>query len=181
MGAGRILSVIAVAVLIAMVIGLYLAPKLREAEYQAAVERQRSAQTLVASAASDSTSTIHTRAAFIEREADGHYWTRADVQGTEVKFMVDTGASIVALTYRDAQRLGLAPETLTYDSEIRTAGGVTYGASIMLDSIRIGRVEVEGVSAVILREELEQSLLGMTFLSELNSYEFRKGQLIIRQ
>lgn len=181
MGAGKILSIIAVSVLTAMIIGLWIAPQLREAEYQAAVAREREAKKMVGVASAEPTSSIHTRAAFIEREADGHYWTRADVQGTEVKFMVDTGASIVALTYRDAQRLGLSPETLTYDSEIRTAGGVTYGAPIMLDSIRIGHVEVQGVSAVVLRSELEQSLLGMTFLSELNSYEFRRGQLIIRQ
>ena len=174
MSAGKILSLIATAVAIAMVIGLYLAPKLREAEYQAAIERQRETKAVVA-AASEPVSSIHTRAAFIEREADGHYWTRADVTGTEVKFMVDT------LTYRDAQRLGLKPDLLTYDSEIRTAGGVTYGAPVTLASIRIGRVEVEEVNAVVLRSELEQSLLGMTFLSELNSYEFRKGQLIIRQ
>ncbi|PKP80754.1 MAG: TIGR02281 family clan AA aspartic protease [Alphaproteobacteria bacterium HGW-Alphaproteobacteria-18] len=181
MGAGKILSLIATAVAIAMVIGLYLEPKLREAEYQAALERQRESKNVVAAAASEPTSSIHTRAAYIEREADGHYWTRADVEGTEVKFMVDTGASIVALTYRDAQRLGLQPDMLTYDSEIRTAGGITYGAPVTLDSIRIGRVEVESVNAVVLRSELEQSLLGMTFLSELNSYEFRRGQLIIRQ
>ncbi|MFN4183963.1 MAG: TIGR02281 family clan AA aspartic protease [Hyphomonas sp.] len=175
------MSLIATAVAIAMVIGLYLEPKLREAEYQAALERQRESKNVVAAAASETTSSIHTRAAFIEREADGHYWTRADVEGTEVKFMVDTGASIVALTYRDAQRLGLQPDMLVYDSEIRTAGGITYGAPVTLDSIRIGRVEVEAVNAVVLRSDLEQSLLGMTFLSELNSYEFRKGQLIIRQ
>lgn len=181
MSAGKILSLIATAVAIAMVIGLYLAPKLREAEYQAAIERQRETKAVVAAASEPASSSIHTRAAFIEREADGHYWTRADVTGTEVKFMVDTGASIVALTYRDAQRLGLKPDLLTYDSEIRTAGGVTYGAPVTLASIRIGRVEVEEVNAVVLRSELEQSLLGMTFLSELNSYEFRKGQLIIRQ
>lgn len=180
MSAGKILSLIALSMAIALVIALYIAPKLREAEYRAAVEQQRSAAAVVA-AASESSSSLHSRAAFIDREADGHYWTRADVSGTEVKFMVDTGASIVALTYRDAQRLGLAPEALTYNSEIRTAGGVTYGAPIMLKSIRIGRVEVNNVAAVVLRTDLDQSLLGMSFLSELNSYEFRRGQLIIRQ
>lgn len=180
MSAGKILSLIALSMAIALVIALYIAPKLREAEYRAAVEQQRAAATVVA-AASDSNSSLHSRAAFIDREADGHYWTRADVTGTEVKFMVDTGASIVALTFRDAQRLGLSPESLTYNSEIRTAGGVTYGAPIMLKSIRIGRVEVHDVAAVVLRTDLDQSLLGMSFLSELNSYEFRRGQLIIRQ
>lgn len=182
MGAGKLFSLILSALAIAMVISFYLAPKLREAEYRAALERQRQAATLAAASGQASGSgSSHSRAAFIEREADGHYWTRAEVDGTEVKFMVDTGASIVALTFRDAQRLGLEPDALTYDSEIRTAGGITFGAPVMLETIRIGKVEITGVSAVVLRSDLEQSLLGMSFLGELSSYEFRRGQLIIRQ
>ncbi len=121
------------------------------------------------------------RSAFIDQEADGHFWTRADVSGTQIQFLVDTGASIVALTYRDAQRLGLKPEELDFDAEIRTAGGVTYGAPVTIPSIRIGKVKIENVDAMILRTELDQSLLGMTFLGQLDSYEFRQGQLIIRQ
>lgn len=182
MSAGKILSLMVAALAIAMVIALYVAPQLREAEYRQAVRQQQVArQQAVTVATTSDTPTTQSRAAFIEREPDGHYWTRADVQGTEVKFMVDTGASIVALTFRDAQRLGLKPEQLVFDSEIRTAGGITYGAPVMLKSIRIGRVQVEDVGAVVLRTDLEQSLLGMTFLGELNSYEFRRGQLIIRQ
>ena len=120
-------------------------------------------------------------AAFIDRKNDGHYWTTADVDGTAVKFMVDTGASIVALTTRDAKRIGFDTDTLEFVEPISTAGGTVYGAYVTVDSIRIGRVEVERVDAMILPEGLENSLLGMTFLGELYSYEFRKSQLIIRQ
>jgi aspartyl protease family protein len=162
------------AVFIAMVIAFGVAPRLKE---QAAAP----APVTVAVATPEPAPSTGSRAAFIDREDDGHFWTRADVSGTQVKFMVDTGASIVALTYFDAQRLGLKPEELDFDSEIRTAGGITYGAPVMLESIRIGKVEIENVNAVILRTELEQSLLGMTFLGELNSYEVRQGQMIIRQ
>ncbi|MBK8199473.1 MAG: TIGR02281 family clan AA aspartic protease [Acidobacteria bacterium] len=164
------------AVAIAMGIAFYIAPKFKE---QAAATDP--APATVAVATPQPSALPGASAAFIDREADGHFWTRADVSGTQVKFMVDTGASIVALTYFDAQRLGLKPEELDFDSEIRTAGGVTYGAPVTLASIRIGRVKVENVDAVILRTELEQSLLGMTFLGELNSYEVRQGQMIIRQ
>lgn len=157
---------------IAMVIAFVVAPKFQE---QALAPEPAPVTVAVATPQPGSS------AAFIDREADGHYWTRADVSGTQVKFMVDTGASIVALTYFDAQRLGLKPEELDFDSEIRTAGGVTYGAPVTLASIRIGKVKIENVDAVILRTELEQSLLGMTFLGELNSYEVRQGQMIIRQ
>jgi aspartyl protease family protein len=164
------------AVAIAMVIAFVVAPKFQQ---EAAISDP--APVTVAVASPPPALATGSRAAFIDREADGHYWTRADVGGTQVKFMVDTGASIVALTYFDAQRLGLKPEELDFDSEIRTAGGVTYGAPVTLKSIRVGKVEVEDVNAVILRTELEQSLLGMTFLGELHSYEVRQGQMIIRQ
>ncbi len=163
------------AVAIAVVIAFVVAPKFQQ---EAAIPDPAPVTVAVASPPPPS---VGSRAAFIDREADGHYWTRADVGGTQVKFMVDTGASIVALTYFDAQRLGLKPEELDFDSEIRTAGGVTYGAPVTLKSIRVGKVEVEDVNAVILRTELEQSLLGMTFLGELHSYEVRQGQMIIRQ
>jgi len=120
-------------------------------------------------------------AALLKLEDDGHYWADANVSGTHVSFMVDTGASTVALTYRDAQRLGLRPEALDYDWTIRTAGGQVKGASVLLDTISIGRVKVDNVEAMVLRDGLDQSLLGMTFLSQLESYEFRRGNLILRQ
>lgn len=122
-----------------------------------------------------------TNSAILRRESDGHYWALASIGRSHVKFMVDTGASTVALTYEDARRLGLDPDNLDFRWTISTAGGETKGASVLLPSIRIGRVEVENVEAMVLGEELEQSLLGMTFLSELYSYEFRQNSLIIRQ
>lgn len=162
------------AIAIAMVIAFGVAPRLQE-------RADAPASVTVAVATPEPAPTAGSRAAFIDREDDGHFWARADVSGTQVRFMVDTGASIVALTYLDAQRLGLKPEELDFDSEIRTAGGVTYGAPVTLESIRVGKVEIENVNGVILRTELEQSLLGMTFLGELHSYEVRQGQMIIRQ
>lgn len=162
------------AIAIAMVIAFGVAPRLQE-------RAGAPAPMTVAVATPEPAPSAGSRAAFIDREDDGHFWARADVSGTQVKFMVDTGASIVALTYFDAQRLGLKPEELDFDSEIRTAGGVTYGAPVTLESIRVGKVKIENVNAVILRTELEQSLLGMTFLGELHSYEVRQGQMIIRQ
>jgi aspartyl protease family protein len=162
------------AVAIAMTIAFGLAPKFEDhaADGEAPT---------VAVATQEPAPPPGSRSAFIDQEADGHFWTRADVRGTQIEFLVDTGASIVALTYLDAQRLGLKPEELDFDAEIRTAGGVTYGAPVTIESIRIGKVKVENVDAMILRTELDQSLLGMTFLGQLDSYEFRQGQLIIRQ
>ncbi len=179
MSRSNILSVLVASALIALVIAFGVAPKLNATSQDETPVAARTEPVPADTPASASNAPA--RAAFIDRADDGHYWTRADVGGTEVKFMVDTGASIVALTYRDAQRLGLHPENLTFDSEIRTAGGKIFGAPVTLDHIRIGRVTVSNVDAVVLSSDLDQSLLGMTFLGELRSYEFRQGQLIIRQ
>jgi len=133
------------------------------------------------SVASDISGEPIANAAILRREPDGHYWANADVDGTSIRLMVDTGASTVALTYRDAQRLGLEPDTLDYRWSIRTAGGEVKGASVLIPAIRIGMVEVTNVEGMVLRDGLTQSLLGMTFLGELRSYEFRQQNLILRQ
>lgn len=135
----------------------------------------------VASVASDISGEPIANAAILRKEADGHYWATADVDGTSVRFMVDTGASTVALTFRDAQRMGLDPDGLDYRWTIRTAGGEVKGASVLIPSIKIGMVKVKNVEAMVLRDGLSQSLLGMTFLGELHSYEFRQQNLILRQ
>ncbi len=119
--------------------------------------------------------------AALKKESDGHFWALANVDGRFIKVMVDTGASTVALTYADAEKLGLDPANLAYDWVIRTAGGEVKGASVLLKSVKIGGVEVRNVEAMVLRDGLQQSLLGMTFLGELYSYEFKGQQLILRK
>lgn len=125
---------------------------------------------------------LSNRAASIQRESDGHYWTRADVDGSSIKLLVDTGASVVALTWTDAKRLRLDVENMDFSWTIYTANGETKAASVLLPFVRIGNVKVENVEAMILQDdELKNSLLGMSFLGELRSYEFRGNTLIIRQ
>ncbi|MEL7128251.1 MAG: TIGR02281 family clan AA aspartic protease [Pseudomonadota bacterium] len=143
---------------------------------------QRQETISVVSAAPPTAQTLPHNAATVSREEDGQYWTRADVDGTSVRFLVDTGASVVALNWRDAQRLRLKPEELDFKWSIRTANGETFGASVLLPSIRIGNVEIENVEAMVMQEGLlDSSLLGMSFLGALYSYEFRGDTLIIRQ
>lgn len=121
-------------------------------------------------------------AATIRRESDGHFWTRADVEGSSLKFLVDTGASVVALTQKDAKRLRIDFDDLVFDNRVTTAGGVVMSASIRLDYIRIGNVRLENIDALIIEDDvLEDSLLGMSFLGELYSYEFKGNTMIIRE
>lgn len=170
---------------IAAVISFYLNPKLETAAVSDApsVTAGAAPATNVASLSVDSQPENSVRRmATIRSRPDGHYWARALVnKKTSVEFMVDTGASIVALTYKDAQKMGLRPDKLDYKWEIRTAGGVTMGASVKIDSIQINQVRVKNVDAMVLRTDLEQSLLGMSFLRELYSYEFRGDRMLIRQ
>jgi len=141
----------------------------------------------VASAVTDSTTTDGPEArashgvAAIRREKDGHYWARANVDGQFIRVMVDTGASTLALTRDDARKLGFDPESLDYRWRVRTAGGDVMGAYVTLESVKIGGVKVENVEAMVLKEGLTQSLLGMSFLGQLYSYEFRGDSLILRQ
>tara|TARA_B100001179_G_C18590642_1_gene404505 strand:- start:1084 stop:1593 length:510 start_codon:yes stop_codon:yes gene_type:complete len=121
------------------------------------------------------------RATALRMENDGHYWADAQLEGKRVKLMVDTGASMIALSRRDAERMGHKIEDLDFKYEVRTAGGMTQGAYILIDEVVIGNVKVKDVDALVIATGLETSLLGMSFLKKLSSFEFRKNSLIIRQ
>lgn len=121
------------------------------------------------------------RAAAIKKRADNHFWADAKINNVRVEFMVDTGATSVALTMLDAKRLGYDDDDLDFKYKVNTAGGETVGAFILLDEVQIGRVKVKDVGALVIRSDLKQSLLGMSFLGELSSYEVRKTTMIIRE
>lgn len=121
------------------------------------------------------------RAAVLKKRNDNHFWADARVNNVHVEFMVDTGATSVALTRTDALRLGYEDEDLEFKYEVNTAGGMTRGAFVILDEVRIGTVSVKEVGALVIESELKQSLLGMSFMNELSSYEVRKSSMIIRE
>ena len=117
----------------------------------------------------------------ISKSPDGHFWTEARVNSSSVKFLVDTGASVVALTPLDAQKAGVDLRNLQYASPINTASGQIMAASVKLDLISVGNVSVRNVRAVVIKKGLPHSLLGMSYLGELQSVEATKGMLILRQ
>ncbi len=121
-------------------------------------------------------------AASLRKQPDGHYWAKAKVNNRyQLDFMVDTGASICVLTPADARRLGYDYSTMEKDIKITTASGTTYGASVTLDRLEIGRVMLKNIDAVVLDDNLEQSLLGMSFLERLTKWEVSKSAIIIHQ
>lgn len=113
-------------------------------------------------------------------KADGQFWTDARVNNGHVKFLVDTGASSVALTPEDARKAGIKLNRLKYDVPISTAGGENVAAYVTLKSISIGSVTVRNVRAIVVPEGLSTSLLGMTFLGELQKVEASPNALILR-
>ena len=108
----------------------------------------------------------------------GHVVIDAAVNGAPVRLLVDTGASFVTLTPADARAAGISPGELVFNHRVSTANGSARMAPVMLREVRIGQLSIYDVPASVL-EHLNISLLGMSFLSRLQSYEMRDGKLTI--
>jgi aspartyl protease family protein len=105
----------------------------------------------------------------------------ADINGAQVAMVLDTGATSVVLTQDAARAAGLPVEVLTYTVAIDTANGRARAAPVTLDRIAIGGIVERAVPALIVpQEQLRTSLLGMSFLSRLQSWEVRGERLLIR-
>lgn len=118
--------------------------------------------------------------ASVSKGPDGHYWAEAQVNGHHVRFLVDTGASAVALTAQDAERLGINTRGLDYSSPVKTANGEARAARVTLASITVAGARVEDVDALIIDKGLPASLLGMTYLGRLSRFEATPTALILR-
>lgn len=110
----------------------------------------------------------------------GHFFVEAAINYDRIRFLVDTGASMVALTRADAERLGFDLYNLDYRYHANTANGVARVARVVLDEIVVGDIVVENVPAAVVDGDLEISLLGMSFLNRLSGFEVRDDQLILR-
>ena len=110
----------------------------------------------------------------------GQFHTDGYVNSSPVSFLVDTGASVVALTAEDARMAGLDPARLDYSVTVSTANGTTRAAPVTLDALSIGPITERNVRAVVIETGLDRSLLGMTFLERLQSFEARADTLTLR-
>lgn len=112
---------------------------------------------------------------------NGHFEANAAINGRPVNVLVDTGATVVALTYEDARSAGLQIGANDFRHFGNTANGKARFASVMLDDIRIGDIVVRNVQASVSEPgKLHVSLLGMSFLSRLRM-DMRPGQLVLEQ
>lgn len=136
----------------------------------------------IAAASSEKTSgprTLSTLA--VAADYRGHYIVHPTVENYRVKMMVDTGASIVALTAADARALGIKRDASTRKMMLSTANGAVVGFQTLLREIRLGDIVVRNVEAVVLPEgALSMSLLGNSFLGKLRGYEVQTGRMVLR-
>ncbi|RWX75549.1 TIGR02281 family clan AA aspartic protease [Neorhizobium lilium] len=117
----------------------------------------------------------------IHKAHSGHFQTNVTVQGTVLPMLVDTGASSVVLSYEDARAIGIDPKMLNYTISVMTANGAAMAAPVRLDEISIGPIIRRDVRAMVTEEgKLDESLLGMTFLSTLDYLQMRTDELRLR-
>jgi aspartyl protease family protein len=119
------------------------------------------------------------RSASYRADGSGHYFVDAVVNGVRLHFLVDTGASYVALTPKDALAAGLTESSLRYSMPLNTAHGVAHAAPVVLRQVRLQQLELNDVAAVVMDQPMATSLLGMSFLSRLDGYSIRDGVLTI--
>ena len=118
----------------------------------------------------------------IKAGAHGHYYVRAEINGRPVDAMVDSGASIVALTYEDAERAGIYIRDRDYTQRVNTANGIARIAPVVLDRVSIGDITVRNVPAAVSEPgKLMTSLLGMSFLGRLQRVDMRGGILVLQE
>ena len=110
----------------------------------------------------------------------GHFMVDAMINGEPVAFMVDTGASHVVLTLKDAKRLGFSASTLDFTHQFQSANGVVRAAPVELREFRVGQLQLYDLEAFVNGGSLPISLLGMSFLERLRSYEVARGRLVLR-
>ena len=133
-------------------------------------------------ASQDAPVTYSSRNVVITPDRQGHFRVEASVDGRRLDFMVDTGASVIALTERDAGRLGIRPIRSEYTAVVKTANGSVKAAPVSLDSVEVDGIHVRDVRALVLPDDaLSENLLGLSFLSRLRRFEYSRGKLVLEQ
>jgi aspartyl protease family protein len=115
----------------------------------------------------------------LSRAGDGHFYANVRIDTRDYPMLVDTGASVVALTGEDARNIGLDWDPGALAPVARGASGPVFGVPVVLDSIAVGDFEARGVQAIIVPEGLPVSLLGQSFLSHVARVEISGDELTL--
>jgi len=117
----------------------------------------------------------------ITASADGHYYVYGKANGKRIRFMIDTGASNITLSPEDASRIGINLATLKFTQRYQTANGIGLGAPYQLKKLTIGSLDFTDIGISVNKSALGFSLLGMSFLERLQSFEFSDGKLFLNR
>ncbi len=116
----------------------------------------------------------------LTESADGSFYTMGEINGSNATFLIDTGASDIVLSPADASRAGIDMAQLDYSREFETAHGSGRGASLTLERLSIGPINFRNVAVTVNESPMRTSLLGITFLRRLESFEIRGGHMTLR-
>jgi aspartyl protease family protein len=116
----------------------------------------------------------------IRRGSDGHFHVEADVNGSPVRFLVDTGATTTVLSMQDAERSGIETELLEFNRPAQTANGLTYFAHAQLRTLEIGPFRLSDVPVGVMQSEaMNLSLLGMSALDRFGSWRIEGNEMVL--
>jgi aspartyl protease family protein len=115
----------------------------------------------------------------LDRSADKHFYANANVNGRDIRFLVDTGASETALTEEDARKAGIAIDPLQYELLGQGASGIVRGQYVELKNIELGGIHEKNAKAVVV-QGATVSLLGQPFLESIDEIVIRKGEMVLR-
>ncbi|MBB3993925.1 aspartyl protease family protein [Sulfitobacter undariae] len=113
----------------------------------------------------------------VPRQSDGHYYLTLALNGENIRFVVDTGASNMVLSLDDARRVGIDPDSLNFLGSANTANGTVRTAPIRLNTVRLGDITDTDVFASVNGGEMDGSLLGMAYLEKWGRIEISGGEL----
>jgi aspartyl protease family protein len=110
---------------------------------------------------------------------DGHFWLRAEINGVPARFLVDTGATLTAVSSDTAERAGLAPRRAGIPIRMQTANGMVAAKLTEIDDLRFGNVAAHGLDAIIAPGLGPTNVVGMNLLSRLSSWRVENNVLIL--
>ena len=115
----------------------------------------------------------------LDRRGDGHFYADVVIDGTSTNMLVDTGASVIALTGQDAASLGLSWDSSQVRPVAQGASGAVHGVHTVLPRVSLGQFEARNVAAIIVPEGLGISLLGQSFLSQVKSVQIADDRMVL--
>jgi aspartyl protease family protein len=115
-------------------------------------------------------------------DARGHFAADFRLNGHDIPALIDTGATVVAINASTARRIGIVLTPSDFTHSVVTANGETKAAAATIDTVRIGKIYIDKVPAVVLEDSaLSGTLVGMSFLKRLSKYEVENGAMILQQ